>query len=484
MPLPRQAVFAYASVALTSELMGTFWGLYALHFLTDDVGLAPLWTGLLMVVYRMWDAFNDLLIGHLSDTTDSPRWGKRRGWMLGGMMPHAITYVLYWCVPFMNRIPVELFGSIEYDSVRQAVLFAWYFLLLFISDAGWTAVSVTWLSLLGELTNEPQEKFSANLWRSIFGGIGSIVSVLCIGVISQPSVELKYFNGEHLRGWVYLSVVYSVLYVASVLWCVFATLPYNVQRNAQNTVQTREWWKFFQRVDKLMRYKDVRMAVWIHVITTLTVQFSLACLAYFFMDILGTNESMMATVVLAALGCAVLTGVFIKVFFSTAEKSSILRSGIIIWSTFYFILPFLTEFSWRLYPAALLIGSGLGISMVIPYAMIGDVADYVEFETGERQDGLLFGTLHFLNKLLLGVMLLAFQLGLHVTGFNQEETNIGRGSELVIRAGLLFPVVLLAFAFWANTNYSLTRHAMNEISQVLFVRREVPQFEMKEISKE
>jgi len=483
MPLPRRAVFAYASVALTSELMAAFWGLYGLHFLTDDAGLAPLWTGVLMICYRLWDAGNDLLIGHLSDTTESLYWGKRRGWMLAGMLPHAITYVLYWCVPFMNHIPLDLLGSVEFASFRQGILFVWYFVLLFISDAGWTAVSVAWLSLLGELTNEPQEKFSANLWRSIFGGIGSIVSVLCIGVISLPSVELKLFNGEHLRGWIYLSIAYAVLYVGSVTWCVFATLPYNVQQGAQNSVRRREWWRFFGRIRVLMRFRDVRMAVWIHVITSLTVQFSLACLAYFFMDILGTNESMMATVVLAALGCAVLTGVFIKLFFATAEKRSILRAGLIVWSTFYWILPFITEFSWRLYPAALLIGAGLGISMVIPYAMIGDVADYVEFETGERQDGLLFGILHFLNKLLLGALLLSFQLGLHFTGFNQAESEVGSSTELMIRAGLLLPMLLLSIAFWANSNYTLTRHKMNEISQVLFERRESKQFGAIELNE-
>jgi Na+/melibiose symporter-like transporter len=264
---------------------------------------------------------------------------------------------------------------------------------------------------------------------------------------------------------------------------VVATLPYNVQWKAQNSVKHREWWRFFSRIPALMKYRDVRMAVWIHVITSLTVQFSLACLAYFFMDILGTNESMMATVVLAALGCAVLTGVFIKLFFATAEKRSILRAGLIVWSTFYWILPFITEFSWRLYPAALLIGAGLGISMVIPYAMIGDVADYVEFETGERQDGLLFGILHFLNKLLLGALLLAFQLGLHFTGFNQAESEVGSSTELMIRAGLLLPMLLLSIAFWANSNYTLTRHKMNEISQVLFERREITQFGTVELKE-
>jgi Na+/melibiose symporter-like transporter len=52
MPLPRGVIFAYASVSFTGDLLGTLWGLLAIHFLTDSVGLEPYWTGILVMFYR------------------------------------------------------------------------------------------------------------------------------------------------------------------------------------------------------------------------------------------------------------------------------------------------------------------------------------------------------------------------------------------------------------------------------------------------
>jgi len=477
MPLQRRVIAAYAGVALTSELMATFWGLYALHYLTDDAGLEPLYTGILVIVYRVWDAFNDLLIGHLSDNTTSARWGKRRGWMLGGILPYVITYTLFWWVPFLNRVVLDISDSTELHYVRQAILFVYYLVILAICDAGFTAVSVAYLALLGELTDNTQEKFSLNLWRSILGGIGSILSVICAGVLALPAVEIALFDGQHLKGWVYLALVYSTLYSGSVIWCVFQTKGIDVLQNATRTTGRRRWWQFFGRMRQLMQYKNVRLSVWIWVATATAVQFSLACLAYFFLDLLEADESAMAMVILTALACAVLTGIVIKAAFSTSEKRSILRIGLLVWCTFYFVLPFITQFSWRLYPTSLIIGIGLGISMVIPYAMVADTADYIDYVTEERQDGILLGMLQFFNKLLLGVLILVFQGGLHFTGFEHGQP-LSTAAEYMIRGGLFLPVLLIYGAFWANSHYELTTQQMATIREELQVRRSSIEFKI------
>ena len=154
MPLSRRLIAAYSSVAFAAELQSTFWGLYALHFLTENVGLEPLYTGILILLYRTWDAVNDTLFGFLSDRTTSVRWGKRRGWMMAGTLPYVITFALYWYPPFGENEGSELYSH----NVRQAITFAWYFFLLFVCDAGFSAVNVAYLSLLGDITADPQEK--------------------------------------------------------------------------------------------------------------------------------------------------------------------------------------------------------------------------------------------------------------------------------------------------------------------------------------
>lgn len=107
-----------------------------LHYLTDNAGLEPLYTGVLMILFRLWDAINDLLFGYLSDATDSPRWGKRRGWMLGGIVPHAVCYALFWFpVPFdkPNQANMTDTSFDSLSSMHQLYLFLWYFGVLFLA---------------------------------------------------------------------------------------------------------------------------------------------------------------------------------------------------------------------------------------------------------------------------------------------------------------------------------------------------------------
>lgn len=466
MPLSRRLIAAYSSVAFAAELQSTFWGLYALHFLTENVGLEPLYTGILILLYRTWDAINDTLFGFLSDRTTSARWGKRRGWMMAGTLPYVITFALYWYPPFGENEGSELYSH----NVRQAITFAWYFFLLFVCDAGFSAVNVAYLSLLGDITADPQEKFSISLWRSIVLGIGSIVSIIASAIISYGPVEDRLFGGEHLRGWIFLSIIFGTIYTGSVLVCVYETAGISVTgarapSNAPSTFKA-----FRQTFSRLIGLSAVRLAVIIQVSTVTAVQFSIACLAYFFLDVLKVDESKMATVILTAVCVATVVGILVKACLSHAEKKSILRAGLIVWMAFYVILSVIFEPGWYMYPAAAVMGIGLGLAIPIPLAMVTDTADIVEHQLGERHDGVLFGMLQLFNKFLLGIMLMLFQIGLQLSGFVKGQP-MSYNAELAIRLGLLLPIAALMLAYWANSNSPVSKGELARIAADLASRR-------------
>ena len=65
------------------SLTSTALALLYLDFLVSVVGLDPRLAGISIGLGRIWDAFNDLVIGTLSDRTRS-RWGRRRPYLLLG----------------------------------------------------------------------------------------------------------------------------------------------------------------------------------------------------------------------------------------------------------------------------------------------------------------------------------------------------------------------------------------------------------------
>jgi GPH family glycoside/pentoside/hexuronide:cation symporter len=458
MPLPGSVIFAYASVSFTGDLLSTLWGLVSLHYLTDSVGLEPYWTGILILLYRTWDALNDVIVGHMSDTTKSERWGRRRGFMLFGLFPYLISYVAFWYVPWKDTIfAIESSELLDVHLLRQMLLFLWYAFLLGTCDLGFTCVNVGYMSLLGELTVDPNEKYQISLWRSIGLGAGSLVSMLALGIITLPSVERELFDGVHMGGWHYLTITFAVLYAISVLLCIWKTRGIDVTLGKAQVVKDVHWTRFFRRAWFLLKIKEVRLGVLVHMACTTAVQYTISVLSYFFLNYLRVDVSQMALVVLTAVGSGVLSGISVKAFFSQVEKHVLLRNGLGVWAVFYVILPFIQEYSWRVYPVSVLMGIGLGISLVVPVALITvtrflysqDISDVVEVKTGERGDGLLLGLREFFNKILLGFMILALELALQFTGFEKGEP-LTPASTWVIKGSLLLPLLLLYLAFWAN----------------------------------
>ena len=59
-----------------------------LFFLTEVVGMRPLYAGLVFGIGKIWDAISDPLMGYISDNTRS-KFGRRRLYFLLGIIPIA-----------------------------------------------------------------------------------------------------------------------------------------------------------------------------------------------------------------------------------------------------------------------------------------------------------------------------------------------------------------------------------------------------------
>ncbi|MBC8010332.1 MAG: MFS transporter [Burkholderiales bacterium] len=94
-PVPSKVAYGAANMVglfngnLTKELINPVYVI--------ALGLSPALVGVAMMIFRLYDAFTDPIMGWISDNTRT-RWGRRRPWMLLGCILCAFSLYLMWMV--------------------------------------------------------------------------------------------------------------------------------------------------------------------------------------------------------------------------------------------------------------------------------------------------------------------------------------------------------------------------------------------------
>jgi len=154
----------YASGSLGVALSYQAFGTYIQFLYIDILGLKASLVGVGWSLYGVWNALNDPLAGHLSDRTRS-RWGRRRPWIAGALIPLGLFFYLLW-VP-----PAPLLGG------GQTPLFVYFMAVVLVFDLLWTIVVMNWSALFPEMIPDPGDRAGVSGWRQFFSVLGLLVGV-------------------------------------------------------------------------------------------------------------------------------------------------------------------------------------------------------------------------------------------------------------------------------------------------------------------
>jgi GPH family glycoside/pentoside/hexuronide:cation symporter len=166
-----------------------FWGFYVFYYV-DVLGLAVALAAIINVVYGLWDAVNDPLVGYLSDNTRT-RWGRRRPWLLAGLPVYVGALVLAYAVPAPAQQGQPLF---------------WYALAMVLTfETASTVMSVNYDALFPELFQGFRERSRAS---GIYQGF--CMSGELVGFALTPIVYTKF-------GFVVMALLFGGVTAATLL---------------------------------------------------------------------------------------------------------------------------------------------------------------------------------------------------------------------------------------------------------------------------
>ena len=153
------------------QLVSTF----MLLFYQQYIGVDPAHYAIIIIIAKLFDAVNDVVIGNLVDTKRIGKKSKYMPWIILG----GLTLVLFNILLF---VPVKNFPEIGKDL--------WCLVTYCLWSIAYTMVNVPYGSLHSVITDKPNERTSLSTFRSIGAALPAIVIMIVLPRIVYDKEEI------------------------------------------------------------------------------------------------------------------------------------------------------------------------------------------------------------------------------------------------------------------------------------------------------
>ena len=360
---------------------------YLERFSRNILGVDPLIYAGILVVWNVWDAINDPLVGTFMDFAFAKaknKSNKFRPWIL-------------------RSIPILVIGMISMMTLPTLFDGLLCIVVLFISkivfELGYTIMNIGMGSLLGVMATNDAERASLASARGFGSTVGGVIGMM---VLPQILAAL----GETKLGYAVTGIAAAAL--GAVL--VFMHFAWTEERNAaaQIAVKTEEE-KEKEKIkitDILQVFKVNRpyVALCIHSICICFVQgIAQGASNYMYADVLGNIG--LATIAGAISMPVMFAGLIVapilakKIDFVVIIRTAILVGCILLGTCFIYAVSVETMNAW-IYMAWSGIGTGLvTLSVQLQWGLVGESIDYNEYLTGKRSEGSIYGVFSLTRRI-------------------------------------------------------------------------------------
>ena len=407
----------------------TFWKVFSYYlpiFYSNIFGLSLIDAGVLVLVTRIWDAVSDPMMGIIADRTNT-RWGKYRPYLL-------------WVAPLFSICGILLFTTPDWDYGAKLI---WAYVTYIMMMTVYTGINVPYGAMLGVMTDDTNEKTVFSSFRMFFAYGGSFIALF----LWEPLTNM--FGGYKTpEGWFWGMVV-----IASACFVMFI-LCFLLTKEHLKTVST-----------------TVRGAT----------------VAYFFLDIIGSDVSLSFFGIMFLFYSGLFLGVgevsnmagvalCVPIANKLGKKTTfiLVNAALVVLSISFFFVPCTPSGFWTMLILQIVISIFTGIMSPLIWSMYADVSDYAELKFKTASTGLIFSSASMAQKFggaIGGAAVLWLLSGFgYITDNAQLEAGaVQPESALMVLRWLMsfIPAAVAALAIIVVWFYPLTTKRIHEISSEL-----------------
>ena len=465
MKLSGKAKLSYALGAVGKDMVYMLSASYVLYYFQDLLGVSAIAMGIILMAARVFDAFNDPIMGVVVAKTKT-RWGKFRPWLLIGTLTNAaVLFIMFAAPPAMDAKGLVAYAAITY--------ILW--------GVTYTMMDIPYWSMIPAFTEGGKEREDLTTLARTSAGVGSaIITIATMKLVPMLGRALGGVEGNagEIVGFKWFALIVAVLFILfTVLTCV------NVKEKSTAEMKTVSVGQMF----KALVQNDQAMTVTITIVLINTAIYITSNLViYFFKYDFGGTGWNNAYVLFNMFGGAIQVLSMMAFYpllrkkFSSLQIFYICLGMAIVGYAVLLALAFINMSSvFLLFIPAFCIFAANGMLTVITTVFLANTVDYGELKNGRRDESVIFSMQTFVVKLTSGVAALVASICLSINHL-QAGTEVSEADKLVdwslgvaqsAKTGLrmtmtVIPIIGLIIAFfWFRKKYILTDQKVEEITE-------------------
>lgn len=415
---------------------------FILYYYNDILGISGTFTGVMMMAARVFDAFNDPLMGVVVEKTNTP-FGKFRPWIVTGTLTNAL--ILYG----MFAMPASVTGTamLVYASVAYVLWGVTY-----------TLMDIPFWSMIPAITSSGKER--ENL--SVIGRTCAAVGYAVPTVLTMLLV-VRLGSGER-EGFAIFAAAVAVVFVVAELVCVALVQEKPTER--QKTATVKEMFS-------ALIHNDQAMVVVVGIVVfNASLYLTTQLAVYFFKYDIGNSDLFSLFGTVGGVG-QILSMVSLPLLRRRWGGKQILVGALGVTIAGYLALFALSMAGVRavapLAATAFVIYIGFGLATVLTTVFLADTVDYGEYKTGSRNESVVFSMQTFVVKLASAVSVLIAGIGIDLIGLDDTAAVQSESTLLGLRLLMVgLPVLGLVFSIlYFMKKYRLTEAETARISEAL-----------------
>ena len=438
---------SYGFGNLVGQFIEAVFMVMVFFFYEAEKGLSSTLTAFGFVIFAIWNAINDPILGFITDKPNrfTKKWGRRFPWIIISFFPWAIAFLLIFTPPNVN--PQE----------APWILFGWLVITTCASDTFFSVFITNILSLFPEKFRDSSERITASGINVFVGFFGVVLGFLL------PPMIIIYGNIQSYTITALICIGISVISLILMISGIREDKE-TIERYLTKTID-QEKDKFLPTLKQALKQKNFIVIIIFYLGFMSLTMLVMASFLYYVRYVLEA-EAIAATLIMGMLligGIASLP-FWVKYTQKTRDnkKTSVIGASLMV--CFAIPLSIFSDLSLVLI-TVFLFGIGLGAYWAMMVPVYSDVIDESVIETGKRREALFGGFRFFFGRLAMVIQAITLAIVHELTGFaegapTQSQTAV---FGIALHTGII-PAIFMAIGtlvFWKF--YDITPEKSAEI---------------------